>query len=155
MPKSSSNRSLSKVDDCGKNEKMPPPLLSMITIRRSISLSVTLINPLMSCIMAMSPINNAVGLRDAKATPTAVETTPSMPFTPLFANTFTPSRGAANHSTSRIGMLDDRTRLESIGNAPSNRLATKGSVISALAASSLSIVDLAILSRRFHSPNQD
>ena len=57
-------------------------------------------------------MSKAVGVLDDSATPTAVDTTPSMPFTPLLLNTRTPSRAGANHSKSRTGIEDDTTTLD-------------------------------------------
>jgi len=63
----------------------------------------------------MSPISRAVGAFDDKAIPTAVDTTPSMPFTPLLLKTRNPSRAGANHSKSRTGIEDDTTTFEPAG----------------------------------------
>ena len=49
--------------------------------------------PLVSCSSATSPIRTAVGVLRASATPTAVDTTPSMPFAPRLAYTSTPVAG--------------------------------------------------------------
>ena len=70
---------------------------------------------LLSWSKAMSPTRTVVGA-PVRATPTAVETTPSMPLAPRLARTRTPSRARENHSTSRIGMDDDTTSV-----APSGR----------------------------------
>ena len=50
----------------------------------------------MSCRKQRSPSSATTGPPDAAATPSTVDTKPSMPFTPRFARTRTPSAGAAN-----------------------------------------------------------
>ena len=76
----------------------------------------------------MSPMSRAVGVFDDSAMPTAVETTPSMPFTPRLLNTRTPSRAGANHSKSRTGIEDDTTTLDPSATAPLTVTAHNGSV---------------------------
>ena len=73
-------------------------------------------------------MSRAVGDFDDSATPTAVDTTPSMPFTPLLLNTRTPSRGGANHSKSRTGIEDDTTRFVPAAIASLTVTAHNGSV---------------------------
>ena len=53
----------------------------------------------------------------AAATPSTVDTNPSIPFTPRLAKTRIPSRGAAKLSTSRTGMLDATTNDAPSGTA--------------------------------------
>ena len=62
----------------------------------------------MSCRNATSPTRSAVGT-PVRATPTAVDVTPSMPLAPRLEYTSRSLRGAANHSRSRTGMDDDTT----------------------------------------------
>ena len=88
---------------------MPPPSLSTTTIVRSTPRPASPSKPFVSCRNAMSPISSAVGRPEPRATPTAVDTTPSMPLAPRLAITRTPVRGRAYHSTSRTGMDDDTT----------------------------------------------
>ena len=56
----------------------------------------------------MSPISSAVGPADPAATPTAVDTTPSMPLAPRLATTTNPGRG--RHAAPRPGSASTTTR---------------------------------------------
>ena len=76
----------------------------------------------------MSPMRSAVGAADPSATPTAVDTTPSMPLAPRLATWRSPSRGAAYHSTSRTGIDDELTSVAPSGRASTSARATPGSV---------------------------
>ena len=77
--------------------------------------------PFASCRKHRSPSSATTGVpRRAAATPSTVDTKPSIPLTPRFAKNSMPSRGAANASTSRTGMLEATTRR-----APPGRHATR------------------------------
>ena len=61
---------------------------------------------------ARSPTRATVGPPEARATPRAVDTTPSIPFAPRLATTRGPSApGAAKASTSRTGIEEETTRV--------------------------------------------
>ena len=78
---------------------------------------------------ARSPTRATVGPADARATPRAVDTTPSIPLAPRLARTRGGSaRGRPNASTSRTGMDDDTTRVASGGQPANRRWASAGSV---------------------------
>ncbi len=61
------------------------------------------------------------------AAPTAVETTPSIPFAPRLASTRRSRRPTPNHSTSRTGIDDDATRIPPGGRVRVRWRATPGS----------------------------
>ncbi len=70
------------VDACGRNEKIPPPSLSIRTIVADRPWSRAATSALRSCRNDTSPTTSATGPTSAAAAPRAVETTPSMPFAP-------------------------------------------------------------------------
>ena len=108
---------------------MPPPSLSTTTSVRSTGRSCRPSRPFVSCRNATSPSRATVGRRgSASATPTAVDTTPSMPFAPRLATTRTSDRGAAYHSRSRTGIDDATTSVDSSGVAARAARAIAGSV---------------------------
>jgi hypothetical protein len=85
----------------------PPPSLSTTTSVQSGRWLRRASRPLVSWRNARSPSSAIVGPPDPNATPTAVETTPSMPFAPRLAWRRAPR--TPNHSTSRIGIDEDTT----------------------------------------------
>ena len=68
----------------GRNEKMPPPSLSTSTIVADRSWRRAATSALRSCRNDTSPTTSATGPAAAAADPSAVDTTPSMPFAPRF-----------------------------------------------------------------------
>ena len=101
---------------------MPPPRLSATT-----STHVPPADPSpstsaeTSCNIVKSP-TSPIAL-DPAATPNTVETTPSIPLTPRFANV-TASLGGAHHSTSRTGIDEPTTSV-----APDSLLAVTTNVV--------------------------
>ena len=155
VPNSRSNRSPGSACAWGRNEKIPPPSLSTTTIVRSMPRSAAPSSPLVSCRKATSPTSSAVGgdgsaAAAARATPTAVDVTPSMPLAPRLARTRTSSRGAPYHSTSRTGIDDDVTTVAPGGTAASRSRATPGSVGSSWAPSTASNAACAVASAACH-----
>ncbi len=134
----------------GRNSKIPPPSLSTTTTVRSMPRAAAPSSPLASWRNATSPMRSTVGVAEPSATPTAVETTPSMPLAPRLARTRTPSRGAPYHSTSRTGIDDDTTRLAPSGSAARTSRATPGSVGSARSASVRPMASWALASADVH-----
>ena len=61
------------------------------------------------------------------AMPKAVDTRPSIPLAPRLARTRTPSRGAMNASTSRMGMLEPGEQHAALGIAAARSRATRPS----------------------------
>ena len=51
----------------------------------------------------------------ARATPTAVDVTPSIPLAPRLASVRSPTRGRPYHSTSRTGIEDETTNVAASG----------------------------------------
>ena len=86
-----------------------------------------------------SPINATVGPVPAVATPSAVETRPSMPLAPRFASTWSPSRGAIATSRSRIGVEFPTNSVPPSGTAAARSRARRSSVGSSVASSTSSI----------------
>ena len=119
--------------------------MTFIRTSRRIRLS----RPLLSWSNAISPMSSAVGAFDDRATPTAVDTTPSIPFTPLLLNTRTPSRAGANHSRSRTGIDDDTTKFEPAAIASLTVTAHNGSVSCSCDANFASRAVRAFRSQRF------
>ena len=78
----------------------------------------------MSCRKARSPTSATVGW-PANATPTAVDTTPSIPLAPRLART-RPSVVPPNHSTSRTGMEEATTRVGVAGQRAEHRTGHTG-----------------------------
>ncbi len=90
----------------------------------------------------------------ARATPTAVDSTPSMPLAPRLASTRRPERGTANHSTSRTGIDDDTTRVAPSGTERTTSRATAGSVGCAWTDSTEAMASPATASAWAHAPAQ-
>ena len=82
--------------------------------------------PFVSCRKQRSPHSPTVGAGAlACATPTTVDTKPSMPFAPRFASTRSPARGAMHHSSARTGRLDATTSVAPSGSAAATSRATR------------------------------
>ena len=84
VPNSCSKRSSGSSVAWGRNEKIPPPSLSTTMTRRSTPLDRSAVSAPPSWRNAMSPTSATVGT-PPRATPSAVETTPSMPLAPRLA----------------------------------------------------------------------
>ena len=80
----------------------PPPAAAAAGVRASPS------RPFWSWSRARSPISSHVGA-PSRATPVAVDRTPSMPLAPRLASTRRPARRGPYHSRSRTGIEDDTT----------------------------------------------
>ena len=81
----SANRSGSTCDACGRKSKMPPPPLSITTIRSGPGTAAAAASPPMSCASARSPRIEPGRLAGPVAIPAAVETSPSIPLAPRLA----------------------------------------------------------------------
>ena len=152
VPNSCSKRSAPTTAACERKEKIPPPSLSTTTTRRSIFRFLRAVSELASWRKATSPISRTVGPA-ASATPIAEARTPSMPLAPRLAYTLARRSIGAYHSTSRIGMDDESTRLSG---PPFSTIdlqtvcATAGSVSTPIPRIEVSIASRAIISLRRH-----
>ena len=121
--------SASSTEACSRNEKMPPPPLSATTTVSGGCWPSARTRADTSWRKARSPTSATVGPVDASATPSAVDTTPSIPLAPRLAITRGGRRrGAANASRSRTGIEDDTTRVAGPGSSANSRWASDGSV---------------------------
>ena len=92
---------------------MPPPSLSITT---NVAGPAAPSSPFVSCRKHRSPQRPTIGAGAlACATPTTVDTNPSMPLAPRFASTRSPSRGAMHHSSARTGRLEPTTSVAPSG----------------------------------------
>ena len=86
---------------------MPPPSLSMTTMRTGVETSRSAARPPRSCSRPRSPVTIVVGRPLAAAAPIPDEIRPSMPLAPRLQRKRTSAAaGARNASWSRIGMLE-------------------------------------------------
>ena len=95
----------SAADAWGRNEKMPPPSLLTRTIVADSPWSFAATSALRSWRNDTSPTTSATGPRATAAEPSAVETTPSIPFAPRFERTvIARSVDGSQPSRSRTGI---------------------------------------------------
>ena len=134
----------------GRKLKIPPPSLSTTTTVRSTPRSAMPMRAFESWRKAMSPSRQVVGAPVARATPVAVDRTPSMPLAPRLACTCTSARGRAYHSTSRTGIELATTRWAPAGRLASSVRAVPGSVGSGWSARTPSMASSAAASSASH-----
>ena len=126
VPNSCSKRSPPRTVAWGRNEKIPPPSLSTTTTRRSTSRRSSETRAFESCTKARSPTRTNSVPPCSRARPSAVDTTPSIPFAPRLQ--WHAARDPPNHSKSRTGMDDDTVTFDPTGRPSARIRATAGSV---------------------------
>ena len=149
VPKSCSNSGSSAG---GRYEKMPPPSLSSTT---NVAGPDAPSRPFTSCRKHRSPHSpTVVAGAVACATPTTVDTKPSMPLAPRLAMKRTPLRGTMHHSSARTGRLDATTSVAPSGNAAVTSRATRPSNAAPGASSTRSIASRARDSAMMRQSNE-
>ncbi len=135
---------------------MPPPSLSRTTNVASMPRRAAPRRPPASWRKVRSPHRATTGSAErAAATPSTVDTKPSMPLTPRLHRKRSPERGRAKDSTSRTGMLDPTTSVAPVGSPATRSRATRPSKGSAHESSRRSRSRRAAASADSHDDSQN